>query len=854
MKRLRLSSAAAVFVITMSIPCVIAAADSIPVVPPEPEHAGDSNGLKPAPASEDAVSKSVVDDPGAEILRLRQLIGSHREEIESSRSADLDQVDDAYRSRLASIDPKDMFETDAEHREREAREKSEARLEKAKSESEVNRKYDDLLSEAVEPLFQHVRGLLGEADVVPPDAVAVHLEKYDPERGVFIGGLEIDSDLMGMKARLIVPMKREAARTFWKNKGSVIGRMSLAMDVHSLDIEIEEFWLEDPQSASRTEERIAVLDLVSPPEAVSASEEQRRRADGLRTSASSLAKRAARGASDSDPLGTDARKVKGWIGEYNRLVGEVKAVFGKDRHVQGLKTLSYRGSNSQAAGAVVTAAGGLEAYMTSFVSHDAFKASASSLAKRAARGASDSDPLGTDARKAKGWIGEYNRLVGEVKAVFGKDRHVQGLKTLSYRGSNSQAAGAVATAAGGLEAYMTSFVSHDAFKASASSLAKRAARGASDSDPLGTDARKVKGWIGEYNRLVGEVKTVFGKDRHVQGLKTLSYRGSNSQAAGAVATAAGGLEAYMTSFVSHDAFKASASSLAKRAARGASDSDPLGTDARKAKGWIGEYNRLVGEVKAVFGKDRHVQGLKTLSYRGSNSQAAGAVATAARKFSRFMDDVKESPRQVAAETVADAAAPSPSYRLLDHLPYSGRFSPEAIKLAGLLGRWFSPDSKDDNGWTDLHYAAALNLPGLASALLEAGADPDSQLKSDGGPFGGDVPGTLSAFGADDLGGWARSGHTPMHFAAWFNADLAAPHLIAGGAESDPQSSAGHTPLSLAAWENSRTVAEFLIGRGANVQMASRDGWTPMDYALYWKSSDTAALLRRHGGQCNKACQ
>ena len=223
-----------------------------------------------------------------------------------------------------------------------------------------------------------------------------------------------------------------------------------------------------------------------------------------------------------------------------------------------------------------------------------------------------------------------------------------------------------------------------------------------------------------------------------------------------------------------------------------------------------------------------------------------------------MDNLKESPGQIVAETVADAVSPSPDYTSLDHLPYSGRFSPDAIKLAGLLGRWFSTDAKDENDWTDLHYAAALNLSGLVSALLDAGANPDARLRSDGEPFGAEVVGTLSAFGrdlsGDNLGDWGRNGQTPMHFAAWFNADLAAPHLIASGSKVDPKSSAARTPLYLAAWENSRTVAEFLIGRGADVQVASRKGWTPTDYALYRKAPETTTLLRRHGGMCNRHCQ
>ena len=848
MSRFQLPTAAAALLFTVWAPGVVAAAESIPVVPPEPEQIAVRAGSDSA--SKGAASASQPEDPVSEVLRLRGEIRANRDRIEALRLSDLKRADEAYQSALASIAPKDMFETEAEHLKRDVQEKSEAALEKAKSESAINQKYDALLRSEVEPLFQSVRTLLDGADVVSSDDIEVDLEKYDPEHGVFIGSLAVHTGLVDLEAQLFVPMKRNASRTFWKNKDSLIGRMSLAMDVHSLDILIEEFWLEDPQSAHRTEERIAVIEVVSPPEAVSPSEEQRRRADGLRSSASSLAKRSAQGARHC--CRDESEKAKGWIAEYNRLVGEAKAVFAKDPHVQGLKTLSHGGSNSQAAGAVTTAAGGLEAYMTSFVSHEALKASASSLAKRSAQGARHC--CRDESEKAKGWIAEYNRLVGEAKAVFAKDPHVQGLKTLSHGGSNSQAAGAVTTAARGLEAYMTSFVSHEALKASASSLAKRSAQGARDC--CRDESEKAKGWIAEYNRLVGEAKAVFAKDPHVQGLKTLSYGGSNPQAAGAVTTAAGGLEAYMTSFVSHEALKASASSLAKRSAQGAQAVNPY--ESKKAKGWIAEYNRLVGEAKAVFAKDPHVQGLKTLSYGGSNPQAANAVTAATRSFKRVMENVEEMPRSVAAAAVAETVVQSPNYTPLNHLPYSGRFSPDAIKLAGLLGRWFSPDAKDESGWTDLHYAAALNLPGLASALLEAGADPEARLKSDGQPFGSELAGALSAFGrdldGDDLGDWTRNGQTPLHFAAWFNAALAAPHLIAGGSKVDPTSSAARTPLYLAAWENSRDLAEFMIGRGADVRAASRNSWTPLDYAIYRKASETAAMLHRHGAQCNRDCQ
>ena len=46
-------------------------------------------------------------------------------------------------------------------------------------------------------------------------------------------------------------------------------------------------------------------------------------------------------------------------------------------------------------------------------------------------------------------------------------------------------------------------------------------------------------------------------------------------------------------------------------------------------------------------------------------------------------------------------------------------------LRDTLDRPPSPTRTDANGWTDLHYAAALNRPEAAAALLDAGAEVDS---------------------------------------------------------------------------------------------------------------------------------
>ena len=470
--------------------------------------------------------------------------------------------------------------------------------------------------------------------------------------------------------------------------------------------------------------------------------------------------------------------------------------------------------------------------------------SASALAARPAKGASDNCCNNT--ARAKGWIVEYNRLVGEVKSVFPKDPHIQALKTLSHAGSNPQAAGAVTIAAKGLEAYLTSFVSSDAIKMSASALAARPAKGASDN--CCNNTARAKGWIVEYNRLVGEAKSVFPKDPHIQALKTLSHMGSNPQAAGAVTIAAKGLEAYLTSFVSSDAIKMSASALAARPAKGASDNCCNNT--ARAKGWIVEYNRLVGEAKSVFPKDPHIQALKTLSHMGSNPQAAGAVNTAAGRLVATMTTIKDAPRLLSPETVAEVTVTG--YTPLDYLPYSGRFSQDVHKLAELLGRGFSPDARDENAWTDLHYAAALNLLGLASALLDADAA-HATLKSDSEVYSDRLSVTLAGFGRDTTNS-KRRGQMPLHYAAQWNALGVATNLVVHGADLNAPTATGWTPLHYATRWDSRSVAEFLIGRGADINAKSMKGWTPLDIAVRVKASDMATFLRRYGGQCNRECR
>ena len=219
-------------------------------------------------------------------------------------------------------------------------------------------------------------------------------------------------------------------------------------------------------------------------------------------------------------------------------------------------------------------------------------------------------------------------------------------------------------------------------------------------------------------------------------------------------------------------------------------------------------------------------------------------------------------------------------------------SPTAKKLSGLLKRPFSPTAVDENGWTDLHYAAILNMPEVARALLDAGADPEARLLNDHNPFTGKLSQALRTMGRP-LDGWKRGGWsplylaamwnssnvvrelitggadvnapvgswTPLHTAAWNNYGNAIEELIAGLADVNARTSDTNTPLHLAAMQGALNAADELIVGHADIGARSEksyykgtwteDGWTPLHMAARFDRSDIAALLISNGADIDE---
>ena len=182
-------------------------------------------------------------------------------------------------------------------------------------------------------------------------------------------------------------------------------------------------------------------------------------------------------------------------------------------------------------------------------------------------------------------------------------------------------------------------------------------------------------------------------------------------------------------------------------------------------------------------------------------------------------------------------------------------SGDAGRLRAVLGRPPSPTAVDENGWTDLHWAAALNLPEQAGALLDAGADVDVRLKRDGKPLSDALRRSLEEFGLAELWGFdlayaRRDGRTPLFYAAWGNATETAALLVGRGADVNSKSRSGWTPLHHAAGGNATETAALLVKRGADVNAKHNLGWTPLHSAAFENASDVAALLVERGADVN----
>lgn len=181
---------------------------------------------------------------------------------------------------------------------------------------------------------------------------------------------------------------------------------------------------------------------------------------------------------------------------------------------------------------------------------------------------------------------------------------------------------------------------------------------------------------------------------------------------------------------------------------------------------------------------------------------------------------------------------------------------ELVKVRSLIKD--SPDlvfSKDEDGFTPLHLAAANGYKEIAELLLANKADVNAKDNGESTPLhqavaaGGEHADLLELLVAHkaDVNAADANGLTPLHYAALADDGKAVKLLLAHGAHPDVREKVdGNTPLIIATGKGYKDVAEVLLANGADVNAPDKKG-TPLAWAIHTGHPEIADLLRQHGG-------
>jgi ankyrin repeat protein len=181
-------------------------------------------------------------------------------------------------------------------------------------------------------------------------------------------------------------------------------------------------------------------------------------------------------------------------------------------------------------------------------------------------------------------------------------------------------------------------------------------------------------------------------------------------------------------------------------------------------------------------------------------------------------------------------------------------SNDSAKVRELIGN--NPDlvfSKDEDGFTPLHLAAANGCKSIVEFLLTTKAEVNSKdnagstsLHQAAAAEGqhSDLVELLLAHKAD-VDAADKNGLTPLHYATLADNQDAVRSLLTHRANANVKDNKhGNTPLIIAVAKGNKKVAELLLAHGADVNLADNEG-TPLAWATRTGHADVADLLRQH---------
>ena len=141
------------------------------------------------------------------------------------------------------------------------------------------------------------------------------------------------------------------------------------------------------------------------------------------------------------------------------------------------------------------------------------------------------------------------------------------------------------------------------------------------------------------------------------------------------------------------------------------------------------------------------------------------------------------------------------------------------EVHALMQKGVDLDSKDDNDYTPLHYAAMVNYVSIADILLQNGAAIDFQ---------------------------SITKRTPLHIGSQFGSVEVVKLLIENGAKLDQKDQYGFSALHVAVKREQHSIIEILLKNGAKVDLRNGDNRTSLHMAISLDNKSIVKLLLQNG--------